>query len=74
MLSDLRESGSIEQDADVVMFLHREDNKGENEHIRNRKTELLIAKNRQGMTGSCFLSFRGDCSLFVPFKKSEDEE
>lgn len=73
MLSDLRESGSIEQDADVVMFLHRED-KGENENIRNRKTELIIAKNRQGMTGSCELSFRGDCSLFVPYKKENKEE
>ncbi len=74
MLSDLRESGSIEQDADVVMFLHREDTKGDNERIRNRKTELIIAKNRQGMTGSCVLSFRGDCSLFVPFKKESEEE
>ena len=76
MLSDLRESGSIEQDADVVMFLHREDTKNQDEtaRIRNRKTELIIAKNRQGMVGSCFLSFRGDCSLFIPYKKENKEE
>lgn len=72
MLSDLRESGSIEQDADVVMFLHRDSTK-DTEKIRNRKTDLIVAKNRQGMTGECELSFRGDCSLFVEYKKDQEE-
>ena len=69
MLSDLRESGSIEQDADIVMFLHRDDPKNPNK----RKTELIIAKNRQGQQGSLYLSFRGDCSLFIPYKTETKE-
>lgn len=65
MLSDLRESGSIEQDADIVLFLHNTGNKSDDTKFRNRKTELIIAKNRQGMTDSFYLQFRGDCSQFV---------
>jgi len=53
-LSDLRESGSIEQDADVVMFLYRKD-----EDIREQIT-LKIAKHRNGPTGELELFFRGD--------------
>jgi len=53
ILSDLRESGSIEQDADVVMFLHRENKEGGNEN----DTELMIAKQRNGPTGSVSLYF-----------------
>ena len=74
MLSDLRESGSIEQDADIVLFLHREDSKTEDQKIRNRKTELIIAKNRQGMTGSCYLQFRGEYSQYVTYNKENIEE
>lgn len=73
MLSDLRESGSIEQDADIVLFLHREDVKSEEIKYRNKKTELIIAKNRQGMTGSFFVQFRGECSQFVPYNKEAKE-
>lgn len=70
VLSDLRESGSIEQDADIVLFLHREAKKKEEEvRYTNSKTELIIAKNRQGMTSSIDLIFRGDCSAFTPTKK-----
>ena len=53
-LADLRESGSIEQDADVVMFLYREDyhkKSKDSEHSQTSFTELLIAKNRQGASG-----------------------
>lgn len=67
VLSDLRESGSIEQDADIVIFLHREATKSDEEStIRqtNRKTELIVAKNRQGMTDSIDLIFQGGLSLF----------
>lgn len=73
MLSDLRESGSIEQDADIVLFLHREGNKNEETKFRNKKTELIIAKNRQGMTDSFFLQFRGDCSQFVSVNSNKEE-
>lgn len=70
VLADLRESGSIEQDADIVMFLHRDTPKkqeGEDttKVVRSAKTELIIAKNRQGATGSCDLIFKGAQSVFV---------
>ena len=73
MLSDLRESGSIEQDADMVLFLHREGSNGEDatKKFVNTKTELIIAKNRQGMTGSFDLIFRGEYSSFESKKKEE---
>ncbi|HUK65665.1 MAG TPA: replicative DNA helicase [Anaeromyxobacteraceae bacterium] len=59
MLSDLRESGAIEQDADVVMFLHRPDEKeGENsQRVEVQEIELHIAKQRQGPTGVVDLVF-----------------
>jgi replicative DNA helicase len=57
-LSDLRESGSIEQDADVVMFLYRPDD----EDRENLK--LLIAKHRNGATGEIDLYFKGDRTRF----------
>ena len=70
VLADLRESGSIEQDADIVMFLHRDTPKkqeGEDttKVVKSAKTELIIAKNRQGATGSCGLIFKGAQSVFV---------
>jgi len=54
-LSDLRESGSIEQDADVVMFL--ENDSEENEHQDIVKKELVVAKQRSGPTGAIVLTF-----------------
>ena len=67
VLSDLRESGSIEQDADIVMFLHREPTKEDEDttrKYRNVKTELIVAKNRQGVTDSIFMIFKGAYSMF----------
>ena len=66
MLSDLRESGSIEQDADMVIFLHREGTNGENasKAVRNHKTKVLIAKNRQGRPGNFELILRDECVSF----------
>lgn len=55
-LSDLRESGSIEQDADIVMFLHREDTYNADPNIVG-KSELIIAKHRNGPTGEIPLTF-----------------
>lgn len=70
VLADLRESGSIEQDADIVMFLHRETPKKDDgttdtsKFVHSAKTEVIIAKNRQGMTGSFNLIFKGANSVF----------
>ncbi len=62
-LSDLRESGSIEQDADVVMFLYREDEENRAE------VKLLIAKHRNGPTAEIDLYFRGDRTKFYEAEK-----
>ena len=72
MLSDLRESGSIEQDADIVMFIYREDyyNKGESEEEENVKasskglSEIIIAKHRNGPVGTVKLLFQGNITKF----------
>jgi len=58
-MSDLRESGSIEQDADVVILLHREDyyHRGEKDYQPDNKAELIIAKQRNGPTGNVELVF-----------------
>jgi replicative DNA helicase len=69
MLSDLRESGSIEQDADVVAFIHRESyynretTEGEDPE-QNNKAEIIIAKQRNGPTGSVFLAYFAECTRF----------
>jgi len=65
-MSDLRESGSIEQDADVVMLLHREDyyHRGESDYDQNNKAELIIAKQRNGPTGIVELVFREKITRF----------
>lgn len=62
-LSDLRDSGSIEQDADVVMFIHRD--KNEEGGGRSNNAEVLIEKHRNGPTGVVPLYFDGDKTSFV---------
>ena len=64
IMADLRESGSIEQDADIVMFLYREDyyTKG-----TSKVTELIIAKNRSGVTGTLQFIFQGEYQLFTTY-------
>lgn len=69
-LSDLRDSGSIEQDADVVMFIHREDKYGENTEKKNI-VEILIEKHRNGPTGIVELFFDDKKTSFVTVEKSE---
>jgi replicative DNA helicase len=72
-LSDIRESGSIEQDADVVMFLHREretDKKpNEQEDPDKANTELIIAKQRNGPVGTVGITFRPHITKFEPFTR-----
>jgi replicative DNA helicase len=64
-LSDLRDSGSIEQDADVVMFIHREDKRNP-ESDRPNIAEILIEKHRNGPTGSTELYFDEKRATFQP--------
>lgn len=59
-LSDLRESGAIEQDADVVMFIYKEDENNELMDGSKQIAKLFIAKHRNGSTGEIDLMFRGD--------------
>lgn len=71
MLADLRESGSIEQDADIVMFLHKKTApKTDDETVKrlNSRTELLILKNRQGPTGEVPLIFKGQTCSFSQYE------
>jgi len=65
-MSDLRESGSIEQDADLIILLHREDyyHKGEPDYQETNTAELIIAKQRNGPTGMVKLVFRERCTRF----------
>ncbi|WP_267900877.1 replicative DNA helicase [Actinomadura craniellae] len=64
MVSDLRESGSIEQDADMVILLHRED-AYEKESPRAGEADLIVAKHRNGPTATVTVAFQGHYSRFV---------
>lgn len=68
-LSDLRDSGSIEQDADIVMFIHRED-KMNKDSERTNIAEILIEKHRNGPTGKVDLYFDEKRTSFMPMDKS----
>ena len=70
MLSDLRESGSLEQDADIVAFLYREDYY--NPETENKHTELIIAKHRNGPVDTVNLFFHKQFTKFVGFTKRDD--
>ena len=74
MLSDLRESGAIEQDADIVMFLYREDYYNEDTDKRN-VAECIVAKNRHGETGKVELRWMPEYTSFqtLEYRYSEDE-
>jgi replicative DNA helicase len=73
-LSDLRESGALEQDADLVIFIYRDDvyNKDDNNPNRNI-AEILLSKQRSGPTGSCRLVFKGEYTRFENMAYGEFE-
>ena len=68
MLSDLRESGSIEQDADIVMFLYRDDYYNEDSEKKNI-AEVIISKHRSGSTGTVELLWLGNYTKFANIEK-----
>lgn len=73
-LSDLRESGAIEQDADMVLFIHRPEYykiyQDESGHDLRGKAEIIIAKHRNGAVGNILLTFRGE---YARFQNPEDD-
>ncbi len=73
MLSHLRESGSIEQDADIVLFLYRDvyyNKETEDQH----SAECIVAKNRHGGVGTIDLYFEGDYTRFSSVERSRGNE
>ena len=73
VLADLRESGSIEQDADIVLFLYRDEYYSHGKED-NGETELSFAKNRQGSVGNVLLfKFEKEYSRFLPITQRDDE-
>ncbi len=75
MLSDLRESGAIEQDADVVLFIHREDYyRDEAEPESEGLSRIIIAKQRSGPTGSIKVKWQGEITKFEELDYIHDEE
>lgn len=75
-MSDLRESGAIEQDADIVMFLYRDDYNKTSEQLEAPDpsiVELILAKHRQGATGKVDLLFHKSMSTFSNFKREPSD-
>ena len=79
-LSDLRESGAIEQDADIVMFIHRPDKSAttkekdiEEGKVKKNVAEIVIAKHRNGPTGVVELYFKEECTKFVNLNRDTGE-
>jgi len=70
MLADLRESGAIEQDADLILFIYREEMYNRTEENKG-KAELIVAKHRNGPTGSVNLTFREKYTKFDNFYQEE---
>lgn len=76
LMSDLRESGSIEQDADIVAFLYRDDyyNKEARKDDFTSESEFIIGKNRSGPTGTIDLLFKKDTTTFLNYRKEDKED
>jgi len=69
MLSDLRDSGSLEQDADVVIFIYRDEVYNEDTEFPN-VAELIVAKHRLGRTGNASVYFRKHTNKFINLERS----
>jgi replicative DNA helicase len=74
MLSDLRESGSVEQDADVVVFVFREEYYKPDDPELKGKATLIVSKQRNGPTGDVTLTFLRECTKFLPYSPITMEE
>ena len=76
IMSDLRESGSIEQDADIVSFLYRDSyyKKGAANEGKASVSELIIGKHRNGRTDTINLIFKGDTCSFANYQKEDEGE
>ena len=64
MLSDLRESGAIEQDADIILFLYRDAYYDKENTVDASTAECIVAKNRHGEVNTVHLTWRGEYTLF----------
>ena len=73
MLSDLRDSGAIEQDADIVLFLYRDSYYDEDTDAPNL-AECIVAKNRHGETGTVQLEWRPEFTTFRNYSYRDDED
>jgi replicative DNA helicase len=73
LLSDLRESGSIEQDADIVIFLYRDDYYNKDSERKN-VTEVILAKNRAGSIGTVDLAWLPSYTKFANLAKQDEED
>jgi replicative DNA helicase len=73
IMSDLRESGQIEQDADIVLMLYRDEIYDENS-IYKGIAEVICRKNRQGRTGTAYFEFNGDLCRFTPYTQALPKE
>ncbi len=70
-LADLRESGAIEQDADVIIFLYRDEVYNKDNPDNKNKAEIIVAKQRNGPTDSITLSFLSHCTRFMDYTDRE---
>ncbi|MBC2704309.1 replicative DNA helicase [Desulfobacula sp.] len=75
MLSDLRESGALEQDADIVAFIYRDEvyNK-ESDNPKKGTAEIIVSKNRNGATGTAFMHFKGQYTRFEELAPNSYQE
>jgi replicative DNA helicase len=73
-LSDLRESGSVEQDADLVIFVFREEYYKPEDPTLAGKAEIIVGKQRNGPTGTVTLTFLRECTKFVPYSPMMPDE
>lgn len=74
MLSDLRDSGAIEQDADIVMFVHREGYYNKEDPDKKNHAEVIISKQRNGPTGTVPLIYEGEYTKFYNRATSTEED